>query len=130
MDKVYYFYKPTGEGAVLADMLHPFSGVLVSDFYTAYDSLSCEQQKCLVHFVRDIDDDLLKNPFDTELKTIAQEFGILLRTIVKTVDRYGLKSRHLRKHKSAVLRFLDTVAAKDFSSELAAGYKKRFQKSG
>jgi len=130
MDKVYYFFRPTREGAFLEQMLHSFSGVLVSDFYTAYDSLNCEQQKCLVHFVRDIDDDLLKNPLDIELKSIAQGFGNLLRTIVETVDRYGLKSRHLRKHRPAVLRFLDSVTSKDFSSELACAYKKRFQKSG
>ena len=130
MDKVYYFYKPTREGAFLADMLSPFSGVLVSDFYAAYDSLNCLQQKCLVHFVRDIDEDLLKNPLDPELKSIAHEFGTLLRTIVVTVDRYGLKSRHLRKHKSAVFQFLDSVTSKNCASELAAGYKRRFMKSG
>ena len=130
MDKVYYFYKPSREGSFLQEMLHSFSGVLISDFYTAYDSLTCEQQKCIVHIVRDIDDDLLKNPLDTELKGIAQEFGTLLRTIIQTVDRYGLKSRHLRKHKPAVVRFLDSVGSRDLSSELANKYKKRFQKSG
>jgi len=130
MDKVYYFYKPSREGSFLQEMLNSFSGVLISDFYTAYDSLTCEQQKCIVHIVRDIDDDLLKNPLDTELKGIAQEFGTLLRTIIQTVDRYGLKSRHLRKHKPAVFRFLDSVGSWDFSSELATKYKKRFQKSG
>jgi len=130
MDKVYYFYKPSREGSFLQEMLHSFSGVLISDFYTAYDSLTCEQQKCIVHIVRDIDDDLLKNPLDKELKGIAQEFGTLLRTIIQTVDRYGLKSRHLRKHKPAVVRFLDSVVSRDFSSELGNKYKKRFQKSG
>jgi predicted RecB family nuclease len=130
MDKVYYFYKPSREGSFLQEMLRSFSGVLISDFYTAYDSLACEQQKCLVHFVRDIDEDLLKNPFDTELKCIAQEFGSLLRAVIQTVDRYGLKSRHLHKHKPTVLRFLDSVASRDFASDLAASYKKRFQKSG
>lgn len=130
MDKVYYFYKPSREGSFLQEMLHSFSGVLISDFYTAYDSLDCEQQKCLVHFVRDIDEDLLKNPLDTELKSIAEEFGTLLRTIIETVDRYGLKGRHLRKHKPAVLRFLDSVILKDSTSDLAVSYKRRFQKSG
>ena len=130
MDKVYYFYKPSREGSFLQEMLRSFSGVLISDFYTAYDSLDCEQQKCLVHFVRDIDEDLLKNPFDTELKCIAQEFGSLLRAIIQTVDRYGLKTRHLHKHKPTVLRFFDSVASKEFASDLAASYKKRFQKSG
>jgi predicted RecB family nuclease len=130
MDKVYYFYKPSREGSFLQEILHSFSGVVISDFYTAYDSLKTEQQKCLVHFVRDIDEDLLKNPLDTELKSIAEEFGTLLRTIIETVDRYGLKRRHLRKHKPAVLWFLDSVISKDFSSELANNYRKRFEKSG
>ncbi|MGD0919269.1 MAG: TM0106 family RecB-like putative nuclease [Thermodesulfobacteriota bacterium] len=130
MDRLYYFYKPSREGSFLQEMLHSFSGVLISDFYTAYDSLPCEQQKCIVHFVRDIDDDLLKNPLDTELKGIAEEFGALLRTIIQTVDRYGLKRRHLHKHEPAVFQFLDSVVSRDFSSELANKYKKKFQKSG
>ncbi len=130
MDKVYYFYRPSREGSFLEGMLAPFNGVLISDFFGAYDSLSCEQQKCLVHFVRDIDDDLLRNPVDTELKALAQDFGNLLKRIISTVDRYGLKRRHLQKHTKEVGRFLNTVASADYSSELANKYKKRFGKSG
>jgi len=130
MDKVYYFYKPSREAAFLQEMLAKFSGVLISDFYTAYDSLKCEQQKCLVHLVRDIDDDVLKNPLDVELKGIAQELGTLLRAVIETVDSYGLKSRYLRKHKRSVVRFLEAVASANFLSPLANKYKKRFQKSG
>jgi hypothetical protein len=105
-------------------MLAKFSAVLISDFYTAYDSLKCEQQKCLLHLVRDIDDDLLKNPLDIEFKGIAQGFGTLLRDVIETVDRCGLKSRYLRKHKRPIVRFLEKVASANFL------YKKRFQKSG
>jgi predicted RecB family nuclease len=130
MDKAYYFYKPSREGSFLQDMLRQFSGVLVSDFYTAYDSLACEQQKCLVHLLRDIDDDLLRNPLDMEFKNLAQDFATLLRTIIETVDRYGLKRRHLHKHKRAAFRFLSSVTSADFSSQLANKYKKRFQKTG
>jgi len=130
MDKVYYFYKPSREGSFLQEMLRQFSGTLVSDFYTAYDSLPCKQQKCLLHLIRDIDDDVLRNPLDAELKGIAEQFGTLLRTIIETIDCYGLKSRHLRKHGRAALRFLDSVSSSDFSSELATKYQKRFQESG
>jgi hypothetical protein len=70
----------------------------VSDFFGAYDSLPCEQQKCLVHLVRDMNHDLLSSPFDDEFKSLVAEFGQLLRTIVATIDRYGLKKRHLTKH--------------------------------
>lgn len=130
MDKVYYFYRPSREGSFLEGMLAPFHGILISDFFSAYDSLSCEQQKCLVHIIREIDDDLLRNPIDTELKALAQEFGNLLRRIINTVDRYGLKRRHLQKHKKEVDRFLNTVASADYSSKIATKYKKRFGKSG
>ena len=111
-------------------MLGGFSGVLISDFFTAYDSLKCRQQKCLVHLLRDIDDDLLRNPLDMELKTMAQQFGTLLRAIIETVDNRGLKARYLRKHRRPIDGFLDSVASTDFSSLLANKYKKRFQKSG
>jgi hypothetical protein len=130
LDKVYYFYKPSREGSFLQELLETFSGVLVSDFFTAYDSLKCKQQKCLVHFVRDIDDDVMKNPLDIELAGMARDFGTLLRAIVETVDIRGLKSRYLRKHKRSSRRFLKSVASSDLTSPLANKYKKRFQKSG
>jgi predicted RecB family nuclease len=130
IDKVYYFYKPSREASFLEEMLVQFKGVLVSDFYPAYDSLECEQQKCLVHLVRDIDEDLLKNPTDIELKAIAAEFGTILQVIIQTIDRYGLKFRHLKKHKKIVSRFIESLVSNNFESEIADKYKKRFQKSG
>ena len=78
-----------------------FSGVLVSDFYAAYDSVPCAQQKCLIHLMRDINEDLHKNPFDDDLKEIARRFGALLREIVETIDSYGLKARNLGKHRKS-----------------------------
>src|SRR5262249_14087609 len=130
LDKVYYFYKPSREGSFLPEMLGGFSGVLISDFFTAYDSLKCKQQKCLVHLLRDIDDDLLRSPLDMEFKTMAHQFGTLLRAIIETVDNCGLKARYLRKHKRPIDGFLDSVASTEFSSLLANKYKRRFQKSG
>ena len=62
-----------------------------SDFYAAYDSVPCAQQKCLIHLMRDINEDMYKNPFDDELKEIARRFGALLREIVETIDTHGLK---------------------------------------
>ena len=130
MDKVYYFYRPTKRDVISQEMLAPFSGTLISDFYTGYDSLPFSQQKCLIHLIRDIDDDVLRNPFDNELKVMAQEIGILLRSIVSTIDKYGLKRRHLLKHKKEVLRFLAHLSKTNFTSEIVIKYKKRFDKSG
>ena len=102
LEDVVYMYRPNREAAFLQDLLKDFKGVLVSDFYSGYDSLPCEQQKCLVHLIRDINDDLMGNPYDEEFKALAAEFGKLLRSIVGTIDKYGLKKRHLHKHKAEV----------------------------
>jgi hypothetical protein len=83
-----------------------------------------------VHLVRDIDDDLLRHPLDREFKDMAQQFGTLLRMIIDTVDKYGLRRRRLHKHKRSVDRFLNNVAAAAYSSPVATKYQKRFGKSG
>jgi Transposase IS66 family/RNase_H superfamily len=64
---VYYFYKSSREAAFLSDMLRDFKGVLISDFFTGYDSLSCAQQRCLIHLMRDFNEEMHKHPFDQEL---------------------------------------------------------------
>jgi hypothetical protein len=130
LDKVYYFYKSSREGAFLKEMLGGFSGVLVSDFFSAYESVGCLQQKCLLHFLRDVNDDLQKNPFDEELKSFAREFASLLRRIVETIDKKGLSAICLSKHVPDARRFIEAVAAGSYASEVMIHYQKRIKKSG
>jgi len=91
---------------ILKEMLAQYKGVLISDFYAAYDSIDCPQQKCLIHLIRDINDTLKKYPFDNEFKKISLTFSAFLRSIIETIDHYGLKKRHLHKHKSMHWAFL------------------------
>ena len=128
MEEAVYVYRPTRDGDWLQGLLSDFAGVLVSDFFSAYDSLECEQQKCLVHLIRDMNHDLLCSPFDDEFKLLASEFGLLLRGIVATIDRYGLQRRHLHKHEQDVERFYRQVGGRTFSSDLASEYWKRLDK--
>jgi hypothetical protein len=128
VDKVYYFYRESREGAFLQELLAAFDGVLVSDFFTAYDSLACRQQKCLVHLMRDINDDLLKHPYDGKLRLVAEEFGRFLSNTVSSIDRWGLKSHHLRKHTKQSERLLRRVTGHRFESDIASKYQKRFDK--
>jgi predicted RecB family nuclease len=129
MEEVVYLDRPTRETAFLRELLKEFTGVLVSDFYNGYDSLPCEQQKCLIHLIRDINNDLKSHPYDEELKALAGEFGKLLRSIVGTIDKYGLKRRHLHKHKPEVDSFFRTLEPRVYRSELAEGYQQRLLKN-
>ncbi len=123
-----YLYSPTREGDTVRQTLAGFTGVLVSDFYAAYDAMDCPQQKCLVHLLRDLNDDLIKHPFDEELKQLAGRFASLMQAVVQTIDRYGLKQFHLHKHKLDVDRFYARASAAAYASEVARHYRQRFLK--
>jgi predicted RecB family nuclease len=128
MEEVAYFYTPTREGNTIQSMLENFPGVLVTDFYAAYDAIECPQQKCLIHLIRDLNDELLKHPYDDGLRRIVGDFTRLIRPIVETVDRRGLKSRFLRKHRRCVDRFYkrltDDFASSDAAKKVADRLKK------
>ena len=128
LEEVVYVYSDTREGDLIQSMLGEFRGVLVSDFYAVYDSIKCVQQKCLIHLMRDINDDLHKHPFDLELKRIAQDFAQLLRSMVETIDRRGLRKRFLSKHVAEVDKFYSHLAHETLTSEVALSYEKRFVK--
>ena len=53
----YYELRDSRNGQFLAERLKGFDGVLVSDFFTAYDSIECPQQKCLIHLIADLERD-------------------------------------------------------------------------
>ncbi len=128
-EHVAYFVSESREGAKVQDTLKAFKGVLVSDFYSVYDSLECPQQKCLIHLMRDLNDDLLREPFNEELKSVANGFAFLVKPIVETVDRFGLKCRFMKKHKRSVERFFRWLTKTNFETEIGVGYKKRFDKN-
>jgi predicted RecB family nuclease len=126
--EVVYFYSDTREGSMAESSLNGFKGILVSDFYAAYDSIPCAQQKCLLHLMRDINDAVLDHPYDESMKDIAIAFGELLRGIVKTVDRWGLKSFFLRKHLVDVARFYKQVSKAGCLGAAASKWRARLDK--
>jgi site-specific recombinase XerD len=110
-------------------MLKNFVGVLVSDFYAAYDSIECPQQKCLIHFIRDLNDALLKRPYDEELKALARAFAGLVKPMVDTVAQRGLRRRYLSKHKSSVERLYKLISHQVFTDEDSVKVVERLQKN-
>ena len=126
----YFEYRDSRNGQFLTERLKGFDGVLVSDFFTAYNSIECPQQKCLIHLIRDMNEDLKANPYDVELRMIVQAFATIVRSIIETVDRYGLTKSRLQKHKSAAMGFVEKFGKHQVSSEAATKYQKRIDKYG
>src|SRR5438094_463017 len=61
----------TRESTIAHEFLKNYDGILISDFYSGYDAITCRQQKCWVHLIRDLNDDLWKYPFDSEYETFV-----------------------------------------------------------
>jgi hypothetical protein len=123
--EVVYILRPSREGDFLLDLLKDFKGVLVSDFYAGYDAVACPQQKCLLHLIRDMNQDLLANPFDLELQSITGPFGTLLRAIVQTIDEHGLLQKFLKRHQPGVDEFFLSIEGRAFRSEAAEALRGR-----
>jgi hypothetical protein len=124
-EEVVFVRRPTREGKFLRELLGKFAGVLITDFYAAYDGLECTQQKCLIHLIRDINQALVDAPYDRELQAITQGLGSLLRRIVSTVDHYGLKRRHLSPYRRDVEAFFEALSASTYRSVPAQALQKR-----
>lgn len=129
LEKAVYLYSLSREGELVKRALRNFDGVLVSDFYAAYDSLNCEQQKCLIHLIRDLNEDVFKEPFNTELKELVGNIAALLKPMIETIDRFGLKTRFLRKHKAKVKRFFKWLSGREYQSETSLKCKQRLEKN-
>ena len=52
----------------------------------------------------------------------------MLKPIIDTIDRYGLKQYHLNKHKEEVARYFRYLAEQPFQSQVTRKYQKRLQK--
>jgi hypothetical protein len=126
----YYECRASRNGQFLSERLSGFNGVLVSDFFTAYDSLQTPQQKCLIHLIRDMNEDMIANPFDADLRNLVQAFASVMRPIIETIDRYGLTKYRLRKHKPAAVGFVEKVVGRSGLSEVAKKYQNRIDKYG
>jgi len=126
-EHVIFHLTATRETSFIQELLHGYGGILISDFYGGYDALPCRQQKCLVHLIRDLNDDLWKKPFDTEYECFVSAFRDVLTPILEDIEKFGHKARHLGKHKRVIDCFYEQmILGPPPQSEITATYVKRF----
>jgi predicted RecB family nuclease len=99
----------TREANIVHEILAKYNGTLISDFYPGYDSVQCKQQKCWVHLIRDLNNDLRENISDAEYEVFVLEVKNLIIPIMETIQEYGLKKRYLNKFKIQIDKFYQKV---------------------
>ena len=101
----------------------------MSDFYAGYDSVGCRQQKCLVHLIRDLNDDLWASPFNTEFEGFVLAVRDLLVPAIEAVQGRATKARQLAKFLPAVDAFYARhIIGISYKSEVTQKYQKRFER--
>ena len=77
--------------------------------------------------IRDINDDLRKNPFDVEFEKFSLALRVLVIQIFETIEKYGLKKRNLNKFKKSVeIFYKNKIERADYNSDIVRRYQKRF----
>ncbi|MGE5374518.1 MAG: TM0106 family RecB-like putative nuclease, partial [Bacteroidota bacterium] len=126
---VVFRWTESRESAIVREFLKNYKGVLISDFYAGYDSVSCRQQKCLVHLIRDLNDDLWKSPFDGEFEGFVLKVKNLLVPILEVASEYGLREEYLSGFRPDVSDFYErNIDNNHYCSELTLKYQKRFKR--
>ncbi len=119
----------TREINMVQELLKDFKGILIADFYPGYDSLKCKHQKCLVHLIQDLNEDLFKNPFDVEYEKFVLQLRNLIIPIFESISKFGLKKRHFNKHRKSISSFYNqAIINKNYNSEITIKYQKRIEK--
>lgn len=119
----------TRDSDTAKDFLQDYKGVLISDFYAGYDGINCQQQKCWVHLIRDLNNDLWKFPFDVEFEGLVCEIRNVIIPIINSTYIHGLKKRFLVKYQKNIDQLYEKhFEGKNYQSELCLKYQKRFRR--
>jgi hypothetical protein len=110
----YYLFRPTrGSGVVQEVIGEEFEGVLVSDFYAAYNIHEGRHQRCWVHLLRDIHE--LKQEHATHVEVMAWSEAV--RAVYDKAKAYTGPSRRLNDVEQQAARIAQQHA---FEQELMA----------
>ena len=80
------------------------------------------------HLMRDFNEELLKAPYDEQLRQLSRKFSEILVRIVDTIDSHGLRKIYLSKHKFAAKGFLEWVEGSQFDSKASLRLQTRINK--
>ena len=92
MEEVIYIWSETREGLVATDFSKISRECWCRTFIPFTTRQTCPQQKCLIHLMRDLNDDVHREPFNLEMKEVAHGFG-------DNIEIYNRYNRSLRLEK-------------------------------
>jgi transposase len=125
---VYHIDKGRG-GKVIRRLLgKAFGGTLVSDFYSAYSTMNCKKQKCLVHLLREFTESGKQSP-EFAASTFSRKSKRLIKEMLLLKGRWGRMDDKLYDSRARRLETrLGALAAADYDEPNAKRIGKRLRK--
>ena len=125
-----YFVRRGRNKEVVDEVLGPeFAGVLVSDFYAAYDHYDGPHQRCWAHLLRDIHELTDKHPKDAALQTWAtQVHGVYERACRAQLGPAGTRPAAQRQAEADLLEHCQPYLESEAASVPQAVLCRRIQK--
>jgi transposase len=124
----YYMLDPSrGSPALEKFFAEAFDGVLVTDFWAAYDAFSRERQCCLVHLLRELEK-VDEHNSSSEWKAFAKMLRRLVRDGIRLRKRPDFEPDRYRSRIRRIDQRLQTLADAHYADADAARLAKRLRK--
>lgn len=120
-EKIAYLTVQKSRGQKVANkILKGYAGILHSDFWSAYNKLKCDKQKCLAHLFRELKH-LRKKSRSKELKKYCSE-------LLRLLDYARKENRHSSKFREFCEQRLQTILDRKYSDKDCLRLNKRLQR--
>lgn len=107
----FYVIKPTRGGKVVREVLHDYSGVIISDGYKVYEGIGKAQQRCWAHLLREAE--WLAQEHDTA-KPVFEQLKLMYHQVKTLSKRMNINKQST--HDGFVLQMQQLI-------QLCTGYK-------
>lgn len=94
-----------GSKIIFEELGEDYNGIVIADFFSAYNKLTCEQQKCIVHLLRELREVAKKNN-SAEFAAFRKRLKRIIADALRLVARDDLDDD---TYESRMLRILDRV---------------------
>jgi len=94
-----------GSRIIFEELGEDYNGIVIADFFSAYNMLTCEQQKCLVHLLRELREVAKKNK-SKEFAAFRKRLKRIIADALRLVARDNMDENTYERH---MLRILDRV---------------------
>jgi len=91
-----------GSKIIFEELGEDYSGIVIADFFSAYNMLTCEQQKCLVHLLRELKEVAKKNK-SKEFAAFRKRLKRIIADALRLVARDNLDDDTYERHMFLIL---------------------------